>query len=302
MSLLRRTFIIAVLFIASSLCNPAFSYPEIKASELRIGIIPEQNIFRQNQKYNALAHYINSKTGIKVSILVLSDYGSVINTMLSGGIDGAFFGSLSGAVAHERLGAEALVRSISIGGKTTYHGHIFVRKDSRINNAADMKGKSMVFIDKGSSCGYIYPLAYLGRHGITNISTFFSEHYFAGSHDAAIIAVLNGRVDVGVAKSTVYSSLQAANPRIEKELKIIDESPEFPSHGLFLGKSVPPDIRSAVRKTLLEMHGDTEGRAILKNLDITGYAAADVHEDYKNVFELAKKAGINLKTYNLKKK
>lgn len=299
--MLKRNLLIVLACITINICCPAFVFPQSPLPELRLGIIPEQNIFKQNQKYSALAHYMSGKAGVKVSITVLPDYGSVLYDMKSGLIDGAFFGSLSGAIAHERLEAEAVARPITNEGKASYHGHIFVRKDSGITNVKGMRGKTLVLIEKGSSCGYLYPLAYFRMNGVTDLQTFFKNYYFAGSHDAAINAVLNSRADVGVAKSTVYYSMRAANPRIEKELLILDESQEFPSHGLFLKKSVNPSIRNAVTKALFEMHGDPEGRSVLKAMEIAGYVSANVQNDYQNVFDLAKKAGINLKTYNLKK-
>jgi phosphonate transport system substrate-binding protein len=81
-------------------------------------------------------------------------------------MDGAFFGSFSYTLAHAKLGVEVLVRPENLKGISSYHGLIFVRKDSRIRTAKDMKGKRFVFVDKATTAGYLLPLDYFLEHNI----------------------------------------------------------------------------------------------------------------------------------------
>ncbi|HEY6097393.1 MAG TPA: PhnD/SsuA/transferrin family substrate-binding protein, partial [Candidatus Deferrimicrobium sp.] len=67
---------------------------------LVIGLIPERNIFKQIERYQPLADYLRDKTGIEVKLKVLSRYGNIINNFKSAGLDGAFFGSFTYALAH----------------------------------------------------------------------------------------------------------------------------------------------------------------------------------------------------------
>ena len=136
-------------------------------------------------------------------------------------MDGAFFGSFTGAMAIQKLGVEPIVRPVNLDGSSTYHGYIFVRKDSGIKTVQDMKGKKMAFVEKATTAGYVFPVAYLKEQGVTNLKTFFSEYYFAGSHDAAIQAVLDKHADIGAAKHSIYDRLRASDPRIDKELLIL---------------------------------------------------------------------------------
>jgi len=284
------------------ICGSAVSSPKSTTeTEIRVGIVPEQNIFRQSHNYRALAEYLSKKAGIKVSVSALSDYGSIIGSMKDGHINGGFLGALAGAVAHERLDAEAIAIPVTTEGKTTYRAYLFVRKNSGISNIQDMRGKTIALVSRGSFSGYVYPLAYFRQHGISDISKFFRESYFAGSYDAAIHAVLNGAADIGSAGSKVYNSLKLSDPRIEKELTILDESMDVPYYGLFLAKSISQTTKNAVRRVLVAMQHDAEGAAILKQLDLRGFAPATSHVNYNSVFMTAKKAGIDLKTYRLEK-
>lgn len=296
-----KVFASAFLFLLC-ICGLAVSSPKSTTeTEIRIGIVPEQNIFKQSKNFKALAEYISNKSGIKVSVSALSDYGSIIGSMNAGQINGGFLGALAGAVAHERLDADAIALPVTMEGKTTYRALLFVRKNSGIRNIQDMRGKTIALVSRGSFSGYVYPLAYFRQHGITDISTFFREYFFAGSYDAAIHAVLNGAADIGSAGSKVYNSLKISDPRIEKELMILDESMDVPYYGLFLAKSISRTTKNAVRKVLIEMQHDAEGVAILKQLDLRGFAPATSHVNYNSVLMTAKKAGIDLKTYRLEK-
>jgi ABC-type phosphate/phosphonate transport system substrate-binding protein len=60
---------------------------------LLIGLIPEQNIFRQFERYEPLARYLSKKTNVNIKLSVLPRYGNIINNFKSEKMDGAFFGS-----------------------------------------------------------------------------------------------------------------------------------------------------------------------------------------------------------------
>ena len=47
------------------------------ATELTIGLIPEQNVFNQVARYKPLGEYIEKKTGIKIKFTILSRYGNI---------------------------------------------------------------------------------------------------------------------------------------------------------------------------------------------------------------------------------
>ena len=69
---MQRLFVFAIflLFILFS--------STLYAVELTIGLIPEQNVFKQVKKYQPVGNYIEKKTGIKIRFSVLSRYGNII--------------------------------------------------------------------------------------------------------------------------------------------------------------------------------------------------------------------------------
>jgi phosphonate transport system substrate-binding protein len=227
----------------------------------------------------------------------MSRYGNIVENFVSEHLDGAFFGSFTYALAHSMLGVEVLARPELSDGTSTYHGHIFVRKDSGIRSAADMKGKRFAFVDKATTAGYIFPISYFRKNGIVNYKKYLKEAYFTGTHEDTIDDVLTGRTDVGAAKNTVYDRIENEDKRIKKELVIIAESGDVPENGLAVRKDLDAGIRNNLKAALLAMDADQEGMNALKSLGAKRFIDT-TEADYKYVYEYARETGIDLAQYD----
>lgn len=292
-----------VLFIAIilTLCIPLPSLAQSSPQKILIGIVPEMNVFKQKQRFKLLGEYLSKKSGIAVEFTILSRYGNIVDRFSSEKLDGAFFGSFTGALAIKRLGVVPLARPVNLDGSSTYHGYLFVRKDSGIKGVHEMKGKKMAFVDKATTAGYLFPLAYLKENGVTDTNSFFSKSFFTGSHDAAINAVLNRKADVGAAKHSVYERERKHDPRVDRELTILAKSSIVPSNGLCVRSDLPEPLKNKLKSILLGLHGDPAGKAVLQQFGALKFIETTAG-DYQPVFEMAQKIGINIATYNYSNK
>jgi phosphonate transport system substrate-binding protein len=264
---------------------------------LLIGLIPEQNIFKQLERYQPLAGYLSRKTGTKVTLKILRRYGNIIDNFTSEGLDGAFFGSFTYALAHAKLGVEVVARPVALDDSSTYHGLIFVRKDSGIKTFRDMKRKRFAFVDKATTAGYLLPQEYFRKHGISNCGKYLKECYFTGTHEDAIDDVLNKKADIGAAKNTVFYRLAKQNPRIREELVVLTRSPDVPENGLALRKDIDESLRSRLSEALLSMHLDPEGKKVLEQFEARRFIET-TNQDYGVVVQYAKAIGLDLATYD----
>jgi phosphonate transport system substrate-binding protein len=304
---MKNKLIVPAFFLAIVLFTAGCDRAEVVSSKdpehvpggektILIGLIPEQNIFRQMERYEPLAAYLSEKVGMNVKLTVLPRYGNIIDNFVSNGMDGAFFGSFTYALAHAKLGVEALARPESPNGTSTYHGLIFVRKDSGITLARHMAKKRFAFVDKATTAGYLLPLAYFQKHNV-NFKTYLKEWYFTGTHEDAIYEVLDRKADIGAAKNTVFERLAASNSRIRNELVILEKSPDVPENGLAVRKDLNPMIKQLLKASLLAMHEDPEGAAILKAFGAKLFIETTNH-DYQPVFRYAQEVGLDLATYD----
>jgi phosphonate transport system substrate-binding protein len=301
---MRSVLLIAVLtFIVVAGCSEPKAPPPIakhivsNTLTVTIGLIPEQNIFRQMDRYEPLAAYISKKLGIKIKLKVLPRYGNIIDNFVSERMDGAFFGSFTYALAHAKLGVEVFARPEDNEGRSTYHGLIIVRKDSLIRTAADMKGKRFAFVDKATTAGYLLPLAYFKKHGIGDYRAYLKEVYFAGTHEGVIEDVLNKRADIGAAKNTVFDRFAMADERIKNELLVLDQSPEVPENGLAVRKDFDSSLKTKLKEVLLNMQNDPDGKNVLNIFGAQKFIET-TDKDYGPVFAYAKEIGLNLAVYD----
>jgi phosphonate transport system substrate-binding protein len=296
-----KIFSILACLIFLNGCSNNESKPEPSVQKdmkpILIGLVPEQNIFDQLDRYQLIADYLKEKTGINVEFKMFTQYGNVIDDFEKLHLDGAFLGSFSYVLAHIRLGLDAIARPQDMDGLSTYCGLIFVRKDSGFTAITDMKGKSFAFVDKATMAGYLLPLAYFKRKGIQDYKAFFKETYFAGSHDNAIYDVLNKRADMGAAKSTFFSRLNKKDTRVGNELQIIETSPEVPETALALKRDLEGTIKEKIKNALLEMHNSADGAIILNKFGAKKFIET-LDDDYLIVYKYVEEIGLDLSTYD----
>lgn len=301
-NLVRRLAVLSLCLAVLSGCAKKEPQPRPQAGSadrvsLRIGLIPEQNIFKQLERYQPLAAYLSEKSGARIELTILTRYGNIVDNFRSAELDGAFFGSFTYALAHRRLGVEVLARPVALDNTSTYYGLIFARKDSGIRGLPDMKGKRFVFVDKATTAGYLLPMDYFRKGGVRDLKGYFLETYFAGTHEAAIRDVLEGRAHAGAAKSTVFDRLAAEEPRIRDELVILATSLHVPENGLAVREDLDPSLKRRLKEVLLAMHEDPEGEKALAKLGATRFH--ETHdEDYDPVFRYAREVGLDLSTYD----
>ena len=301
----RRAILIALIGLvvfAASCWDPEPVDPAEPASSeprpsLRIGLIPERNIFSQKNRYEPIAEYLSARIRADVELVALSRYGNIIENFVSNRLDGAFFGSFTGALAHRKLNVEALARPEYPDGTSTYHGLLFVRKDSGITGVEDMKGKRFAFVDKATTAGWLLPLYYFKTRGINDPGSWLKEIYFAGTHEGVIRDVLEKKADIGAAKNTIFSLLAGTDPKISEELSILTRSPDVPENALCVRADLDESLKNDLRIALLSMDQDEAGEEALRSFGAARFIDTD-EDDYTAVFEYAEAIGLDLESYD----
>ena len=300
---LANIIIITLLFILP-LLNSCSSQPETPPEKSNVssqkkfylGLIPEQDLFSQKERYTPLARYLSKKAGLDIEIKILSRYGNIIDNFISGQLDAAFFGSFTGALAISKLGVEPLARPLWQDNTSTYYGMVLVRKDSSIKSGQDMKGKQFAFVDKATTAGWLLPLHYFHEIGIKDYGNWFAETYFTGTHEDAIRDVLDGKADIGAAKNTVFYRLAAQESRISAELQILATSPPVPSNTFSVRKDLDNSLKLKLKNILLHMHEDKHGKEILDKFGAKMFIET-TQQDYEPVFTYANEIKLDLKKY-----
>lgn len=283
--------------------------------EILVGIVPERNVIAQEQRYQPLISYLSQKLGkgFSVKLKLSPSYLDVCQGLVSGDLDAAFVGSLAFTAVRKHV--NALVRP-ERDGKSSYRGLVFVRKDSGIENLAQMRSKHLVMGGGITTAGYLFPYYLFQHEGFGDMADFFSETSTLGTHEDAIMAVYNRNAEVGAAKDLVFEMLARENPALKDKLKVLVQSPPMPSNAFVLRKNLKNScfechhrltrepvggrtgcfrggLGGMLKNYLLTMHENPEGRAALAAMLNTDRFIETTPADYVELDKMLEDINLN---------
>jgi phosphonate transport system substrate-binding protein len=165
-----------------------------------------------------------------------------------------------------------------------YFSDVMVRKDSPFVTFADLRGARWAYNEPNSHSGYNitrYVLAELGeRQG------YFSQVIEAGSHQASLEMILDGRVDAAAIDSTVLEIQQKTDDRLGTELRRIAIFGPSPIPPLTISRLVVEKSLENIQSALISMHENPTGYDILMRGNIDRYVPVS-DRDYVPIREMA---------------
>ncbi|MET9486189.1 phosphate/phosphite/phosphonate ABC transporter substrate-binding protein [Nocardia sp. NPDC006630] len=178
---------------------------------LTLAAVPAENSADLKASYAPVIKLLEQETGSKVQFKQASDYAGVVEGIIAGNVDLAFFGPFAYVVAGIN-GAKitplgAVVQAA--GGSPGYKSYGLTKSDNAsINGLKDFAGKKVCFVDPSSTSGFLYPTAGLISAGViksgseADISAGVTPIY-AGAHDASALSIASGTCDAGFAFDTM---------------------------------------------------------------------------------------------------
>jgi len=233
----------------------------------------------------AFALELGKKLGLTIKVYMPTDYLGVVEALRNKTADMAFVHPAGYVFSNWE--AKAQIVAVDVWhGKTSYTSRFFVRKDSGFKRLEDLRGKNIAFVDPGSTSGYVYPMVMLIKKGLVkdrDPKTFFKEAMFAGTHEAALLALLNGSVDAVASFDLAPQQYLKDKERVEK-LTYIAETDPIPEAGMCVREGLDPALVKKVQDALMAFNAP-EYRPILKDFyGIDGFAPAK-DSDYNPVRE-----------------
>jgi phosphonate transport system substrate-binding protein len=287
----RRTLLGAGLAIALLPLGASVTAAQQRRRELVLAFIPQENPEKLLGDIKVITAWLAKQLGIPVRGFVTSDHAAAVEALRNGDADVSFMGALPYVIANDQVGALVVLAEV-YRGKPVYTGRIFVRRDSRIEKLADLKGKTIAFADPISESGYLYPLDAFVEQGLLkrgeDPKRFFGKLFFAGGYQQAMQAMVGGLVDAAGASQYAEFLL---SPEQQAEVKWIAESKPIPSHTVIVRKDLDPSLRARFVAAMLKLN-EPQNRELLKHVyGPDGYVVADPAA-YEGVRQLAKAYGL----------
>ena len=259
------------------------------ATVLTLTAIPWKKNGEQQLKLQALAAYLQEKSGISIQIELANSYQDATDLLVEGKVDLAYLGAFSYIKARDRNPQlEPLVAPIGkASGHSWYTSVIVVRSNSGINTLADLKGRRFSFVSPASTSGFLVPSAQLQKLSLNPEQDFGAVEYSGGHHQSAEILAA-GKVDAIATDKHIY--LKESKPGgllAAGNYTIIWESAPIPNGPIAISRELPAPLKVALKKAFLDA---PPGFMDANGAEVSGYSIAE-DSDYDIIRKL--KAALN---------
>ncbi|MFA5569599.1 MAG: phosphate/phosphite/phosphonate ABC transporter substrate-binding protein [Trueperaceae bacterium] len=260
-------------------------------SKLVLGMVPSREADTIVDSLDPIAAMLSERLLIPVETFVSTNFVGLVEAVGTGRVDIGLFGPAALVQAVDNYGAQVILASVRRGA-TSYRAQFNVRCDSGITTFEQLRGKTIAFVDPGSTSGYQFPYVTLkNTYGIDPDKDMTA--IFAGSHDAAALAVYNGDVDVSVTfggspGSDGRETIEAEYPDVKDVVCILGYSDYIPNDGVVVRKGLDPELVEQITQAMIDIAATPEGKELTKTLfNVTDFARIDASA-YDIVREVSK--------------
>lgn len=258
------------------LCFIALSAPAFTAVALgevppmRIGLTP---VFLDDQPrvLNAWRDYLEKRMGRPVSFIQRGSYREITDLLLRGELEAAW---LCGLPYVERQSRLSLVATPLYQESPLYRSLLIVPKeDQDTAEWEDVPPGVFAFSDPDSNSGYLYPRYAMKKNGI-DPEQRFRKTFFAHGHRNVVEAVAVGLADAGAVDAYVWETLERDHPEFTADTRVVLRSETFGFPPIVARADLPDSEILALRRVLVEMGADPEGRRVLDLFNLDGFVEA----------------------------
>lgn len=258
--------------------------------EIVMGFVPSQESDRIADTVEPLAERLSEELGIPVRGEVMTNYTATVEAMGNNQIDIGFLPPFGYVLATERYDHIDAVMKAVRNGDSTYVAQYVVRADSDIETLADLEGSIWALADMTSTSGFLFPAAQImDEFGIENVENWFGNIIQAGSHDNAIITVLEGDADVATTFDDARDRVANDYPEVFEETRILTYTDEIPNDTISVNtNTLSPELIQRIIDVFMSFADDPEMMEIMDQVyNWTGVDLAD-DSDYdvvRSVYE-----------------
>ncbi len=289
MGIFRKLFLTSFVLIFALLmgCNDPTPPPKLQYSDqppfqeniYLFGVHPLHNPKRLFEVYQPMIDFINARLqGGKLRLEASRNYAAFDKKLFDGYFDFA--------LPNPYQTVTSLQHGYRVFGKMAddenFRGIILIRKDSKIETVADLKGKSVSYPAPTALAATIMPQWFLVQNGL-NINHDITNHY-VGSQESSIMNVYLGNTDAASTWPPPWLAFIKERPEIAEQVVVKWQTPPLLNNGLVVKESVPKAILDQVSQSIFNLHHSAEGQQILAAMELSQYEPA-TNETYSRVAE-----------------
>jgi phosphonate transport system substrate-binding protein len=217
-----------------------------------MGLVPAEDPSIVINDSQGIITALEQETGLKVKPFVATDYNGVIEALRAKRLDLALLGPFSYVLAATIAEVDVLGIAETKTQGSTYHSLIITRTDSGIRTLADLKGHSFSFVDPSSASGHLFPKTGMLKAGLDPDHDLRS--IFAGSHDASVLALINGKVDAAAVADALLDAVVARGLVKREDIVVVWTSAPIPGAPAVMRRDLPEAQKTRIREAFANMH------------------------------------------------
>src|SRR5215467_4268003 len=234
--------------------------------ELVFAVVPAENASWVTERFQPWVDYLGRTLGVKVTLRIANDYAAVIEGQKAGNIQIAYYGpaSLARALKVTNGGVQPFVTTVNHDGTTGYYSVAYVKADSPYQSLEDLKGKNLGLVDPNSTSGNNMPRFKMDQMGV-DPEKFFSQVVFTGNHENAVLALVQGTVDVAanwwnadddsnLTRMLNKNMVKATDgtPMKKEDFRIIVKSDLIINSPYAYLSDLPDDMKAAIKQAFMD--------------------------------------------------
>ena len=240
----------------------------VAEAELSFAIVPQFPALDIHRTWSPIAKALEGSLGQPVQLKMYQSIPEFEKDFLAGGPDLLYLNPYHMVLAQRARGYLPLVRDSA----EQLSGILVVQAASKITTVNELQGLQIAFPAPnafGASLLLRALLADQHRLGITP--------KYVQTHSNAYRYVARGEV---AAAGGIRATLERDPEDLRIRLRILYETPSFPSHPVAAHPRLKPELREKITRALLKIAETAEGRQWLATVELTAPVVADYRRDY----------------------
>lgn len=245
-------------------------------------------------EWTSTANYLSSSVPGSFFEVVPLDYNEFSIAVKNNEIDFFYANPMLYVEMESYYGASRIATVQCAWENTSYSGFgavIFTRSDNEnINSLSDLKGRSLMAVDKRSFGGFLAAMGELKDNRI-DYKKDLGEISFAGTHDSVVLAIMNGDADAGAVRTGTLEQMANEGLIDIRNVKVLNRQDYenypflvstqlYPDWAFAKTRTTPDDVAKNVSIALLSMPPDSPAAISM------GLAGWSVPADYSAVDDL----------------
>jgi phosphonate transport system substrate-binding protein len=272
-----------------SLAVAALATVSFAQTTFKVSAIPDENPTELQRKFTPLGKYLESKTGMKVEFIPVTDYAATVEGLAAGKIDMVWYGGFTFVQAYLRSNKTAI--PLVQRAEDEQFKSVFITTNPDIKTLADLKDKTFTFGSASSTSGHLMPRSFMLQAGIDPDKTL-KRVAFSGAHDATALQVAGGKVDAGALNISVWEKMVAEKKVDTAQVRVFYTTPPYFDYNWTVRGDLDPALVGKLRQAFLDLDPKNPEHAEILKLQRAAKFVPTKVENYAGIETAAKSAGL----------